>query len=57
MNGKKNGKYKSYYENGQLKSIGNYVDDKLNGEFKSFHENGELYDTSIFSNDHKKLKI
>jgi antitoxin component YwqK of YwqJK toxin-antitoxin module len=52
-----NGKNKSYYENGQLKSIGNYVDDKLNGEFKSFHENGELYDTSIFSNDHKKLKI
>ena len=34
-NGKKEGIYKSYYSNGQLWYIYNYIDDKINGEYKT----------------------
>jgi antitoxin component YwqK of YwqJK toxin-antitoxin module len=36
------GEFKSYWENGQLYEIFNYIDDKKNGEYKSYHENGKL---------------
>ena len=32
LNGKKNGEYKSYRENGQLESISSYNNDEINGE-------------------------
>ena len=41
---KKNGKFKEYYENGDLKYEGNFKDDEYdddNGKF--FFENGEIY--------------
>ena len=37
---KKQGIYKSYYQNGQLCEEVNYIDDKRNGIFKSYHRNG-----------------
>lgn len=33
---------KEYYENGQLKSVGNFANGKANGEWKFYHENGQL---------------
>jgi antitoxin component YwqK of YwqJK toxin-antitoxin module len=32
LNGKKNGEYKSYHRNGQLRVIYSYIDGKINGE-------------------------
>ena len=40
MNGKKEGVYKSYYENGQLEYEVNYIDDKKNGIYKRYLGNG-----------------
>jgi antitoxin component YwqK of YwqJK toxin-antitoxin module len=39
----KNGERKWYYENGQLRSVSFYVDDKMNGEYKSYYETGRLF--------------
>ena len=38
----KNGNYKTYYENGLLKTDENWKDGKLNGKFKRYYENGQL---------------
>ena len=41
---KKNGKFKDYYENGQLKYDGNFKDDEYNDENGTFYfENGDYY--------------
>ncbi len=37
-----NGEYKSYFNNGQLETICNYIDGKINGEYKYYNENGQL---------------
>jgi antitoxin component YwqK of YwqJK toxin-antitoxin module len=41
-NGKLNGPFKSYHENGQLKKIGSYLNGKGNGLFKEYFEDGSL---------------
>ena len=41
-NGKKEGIYKSYYVNGQLKKEVNYIDGKMNGICKLYLLNGQL---------------
>ena len=41
LNGKKNGIYKSYWENGILKSKVNYIDNMRNGIYNSYHNNGQ----------------
>jgi antitoxin component YwqK of YwqJK toxin-antitoxin module len=43
VNGKIEGVYKSYFENGNIDIICNYINGKLNGEYKSYHSNGQLY--------------
>ncbi|MFN5317501.1 MAG: toxin-antitoxin system YwqK family antitoxin, partial [Bacteroidia bacterium] len=40
----------SYYENGQLKSIGKYVNGNAEGEFKWYHENGQLEEIKKYVN-------
>ena len=47
--GKLNGQQKSYYENGKLKSIVYYSNDKING-IESYDRNGKLLHKSIFEN-------
>ena len=42
INGKKEGEYKEYYMNGNLKVICNYINNKLNGKYKLYHYNGYL---------------
>ena len=41
-NKKKNGWWRFYHQNGNLKSIGFYHQNLENGYFKNFHENGEI---------------
>ncbi|WP_338976715.1 toxin-antitoxin system YwqK family antitoxin [Fusobacterium nucleatum] len=47
--GKLNGQQKSYYENGKLKSIVYYSNDRING-IESYDRNGKLLHKSIFEN-------
>jgi hypothetical protein len=50
---KKNGIFKDYYENGQLKYEGNFKDDEYNDEYGKFYfENGDVY-TGQFKNGKK----
>jgi antitoxin component YwqK of YwqJK toxin-antitoxin module len=41
-NGKKNGKYESFYKNGKYRQIANYVDDLIQGESTSYFESGAI---------------
>jgi antitoxin component YwqK of YwqJK toxin-antitoxin module len=44
---KRNGWYKEYYENGQLKTSGVYEDGEKMGVWRSYYETGELSEQSI----------
>jgi len=50
-NNKKEGIYKSYYENGQLKVEVNYIDGLRHGIFKSYHDNGQLCEEVNYIDD------
>ena len=50
-NGKKNGPYKEYYSNAQLKTDAYYIDNKLNGPFVSYHGNGEYEKKATYENN------
>jgi antitoxin component YwqK of YwqJK toxin-antitoxin module len=41
--GKKNGIYKSYWDNGQLEAEVNYIDGLTQRIFKSYHLNGKIF--------------
>jgi len=51
FNGKREGELKSYFIDGQLDIILNYINDKAEGEYKSYHENGQLYTICNYKND------
>ncbi len=42
QDGKKSGTYKSWFKNGQLKTIGNFKNNKRVGAWKFFNEKGDL---------------
>ena len=42
INDEKEGLYKEYHENGQLKSVGKYENGKRVGDWKEYDENGKL---------------
>ena len=42
INGKRDGFWESYYENGQLNWKGNYKNDNLDGPWEYYHKNGQL---------------
>lgn len=50
-NGLKQGKWKFFYPGGNVKTEGNYRDDKRNGYFKEYDEKGMLTDVSKYVND------
>ena len=54
-NGKLNGYYKTYYENGQLNYICSYTytDDKKNGIYKRYYKNGQLYIICSYTDDER----
>src|SRR6266542_852127 len=52
-NGKMDGEWKWYRENGKLMQIGEFEDEKKTGLWKRYHPNGELYDEGEYINDKK----
>lgn len=52
-NGRKEGIYKSYWENGQIHEEINYIDDRKNGIYKSYRENGKLWSEGNYINDRR----
>ena len=50
-NGKRNGHWKSFFENGSTKYEGDYNGNKRNGIWKYYFKNGILEQTGIFKND------
>ena len=48
---------KIYYENGQLKSEGNYVDGKKDGLWKSYFDNDELLKYSPYSYKENQIQL
>jgi antitoxin component YwqK of YwqJK toxin-antitoxin module len=50
-NGKLEGPYKIYHDNGQLSKSGTYKNGKLHGEAKEFHPNGKLKKQQTFADD------
>ena len=53
---KEDGKYTSYYENGQIYDEGNYKDGKKNGQSSWYNEYGQIT-TKIFYDDGKPIEI
>lgn len=47
--GKKQGPWKTYYSNGQLKSEGNYLNNLKEGVWKYYHQNGVLEQTGRYT--------
>ena len=54
QNNLKQGRWYTFYENGNVKSEGNYIDDKKNGYFKEYSENGDLLTLFKYINDVKQ---
>ena len=54
MNGKFEGEWLEYHENGQLKIKRNYKDGKLEGESLWYHKNGQLESKGNFKEDEKE---
>jgi len=55
--GKKEGAYKRYYENGQIKETRYYVNDIIEGENIIYYKNGQLSTICNYVNDKKKGNI
>ena len=47
----KNGIIKEYFDNGNIKSINNYLNDNLHGLCQTFFENGNLESSWLFKDD------
>ena len=50
----KNGIIKEYFENGNIKSINNYLNDKLHALCQTFFENGNMESSWIFKDNMRK---
>lgn len=51
VNGKKEGKYTSYYPNGKVLMTGQIKNNRNEGEWKYFYDNGNLESSGIFEGD------
>ena len=56
INGKRDGFWESYFENGQLSFKGNYVNGKEEGSFEHFKENGEFEKRETWKNGKVRFK-
>ena len=56
FNGKKEGEYKEYDCDGQLRNIYNYKNGKLEGEHREYYPNGRLYKICNYKNNQKEGK-
>jgi antitoxin component YwqK of YwqJK toxin-antitoxin module len=53
-NGKREGAFINYHQNGQLSSKGNYTNDKQEGDWVRYHDNGQLDYTGNYNKNGKK---
>lgn len=53
-NGLRQGRWTSYYEDGEVKTIANYEKGVLQGEFKSFTHKGDVDQSGTFANNKKE---
>lgn len=44
----KNGEWKEYYENGKLKTVGNYLNEKKNGQWTTYDVDGQIETDSYY---------
>ncbi len=51
--GKKNGKWTAWYENGQMASEGSYQEDKKNGKWTAWYKNGQMASEGSYQEDKK----
>lgn len=49
QNGKKHGTWKSYYQNGMIKSVSDYYCDFFQGNFYSYYENGNVESIQFYN--------
>jgi len=49
--GKNDGPFRNYYENGQLREEGSFKDGKLDGPFKAYYENGQLKEDRSYKDE------
>jgi antitoxin component YwqK of YwqJK toxin-antitoxin module len=54
--GKKQGLWKCYYDDGKLQQEGNYENDKKEGVWKLYHSNGKLAAEGTYKADQEKGK-
>ena len=55
-NGKREGAWVEYFENGQLKSNGHYKNGKYEGAWVFYYESGQLYGKGNFKDERKEGK-
>lgn len=51
VNGVKNGKFETFYLNGQIEKSGNIFNNKNEGEWKYYYKNGQIESEGNFHND------
>ena len=54
ISGEKEGEWKFYYTNNQLKKTENYIEGELNGQYKSYYQNGKLKNEGNYKDNKKK---
>jgi antitoxin component YwqK of YwqJK toxin-antitoxin module len=50
MDGKENGPFEIYHENGRLKRKGYFKEGRLSGEFESYDQEGRLVNKTTYKN-------
>jgi antitoxin component YwqK of YwqJK toxin-antitoxin module len=55
-NGKRNGSWTCYYDDGKIQTEGIYTEDLKQGLWKMYHTNGKLAGEGAFEKDHEKGK-
>ena len=53
-NGKREGSWETYHDNGQLRSKGDFKNGKKEGSWETYHDNGQLEGTGTYRNDRKE---
>ncbi len=57
INGKKEGKWIEYYDNGNIETIEYYKNDKLDGEYRKYYPNGQIQRIEHFKNNSLNGKV
>jgi antitoxin component YwqK of YwqJK toxin-antitoxin module len=56
-NGIGNGKWVNYYDDGTLKEVGTYIDNRVEGPIEMYHPNGQLKAKGTYKHWRKKVGL